>query len=320
MTETTLTQSHTDLIQLFCLVLAVLVTATITGQLLKRKSNQNNQLTIDNFNDRVQAWWVMVVLIGAAFMLGKTGVVILFAICSFFALKEFVAITPDFEAERLSLFCAFAIVLPAQYYLVSMEWYGLYSIFIPVYSFLLLPILSTLRGDTTQFLERIAQTQWALMICVFCASHVPALLSLTIPGYEGREVLLIAFLVFVVQISDVLQYVWGKLYGKHPIAPVLSPSKTIEGAVGGVLSATFIGAALFWITPFTPIQAGALAFVCALMGLMGGLVLSAIKRDKGVKDWGKTISGHGGFIDRLDSVLFSAPVFFHLVRYGWDVS
>jgi phosphatidate cytidylyltransferase len=181
-------------------------------------------------------------------------------------------------------------------------------------------MLAALRGNTEQYLVRVAETQWALMICVFCASHVPALLTLHIPGYEGRQVLLIAYLVIVVQISDVLQYVWGKLTGKTRIAPALSPSKTVEGAVGGILSATLIGTLLWWITPFTPLQSAAMALACTLMGFMGGLVLSAIKRDRGVKDWGHLIAGHGGFIDRLDSVLFSAPVFFHLVRYGWDVS
>jgi len=183
-----------------------------------------------------------------------------------------------------------------------------------------MPILSALGGSTNSYLIRVSESQWALMICVFCASHVPALLSLQIPGYEGRNVLLIAYLVFVVQISDVLQYVWGKLIGKHPIAPQLSPSKTVEGAVGGILTATLIGGALFWITPFSFFESIGLSFLITTMGFLGGLVLSAIKRDRGVKDWGHLIAGHGGFIDRLDSVLFSAPVFFHFVRFGWDIT
>src|SRR5690606_17995265 len=154
---------------------------------------------------------------------------------------------------------------------------------------------------------------------IFCASFVPALLNLDIPGFEGRNVLLIAFLIVVVQLSDVLQYVWGKLLGKHRIAPRLSPSKTVEGFVGGVLSATAIGAGLWWMTPFAMLPAGLLAFTLAILGFFGGLVMSAIKRDRGVKDWGHVIAGHGGFIDRLDSVVFSAPIFFHLVRYFWSV-
>ena len=125
------------------------------------------------------------------------------------------------------------------------------------------------------------------MICVFCISHVPALLTLDIPGYEGRNLLLIAFLVLVVQSSDVLQYVWGKLFGSRKIAPELSPSKTVEGFVGGVVSATLLGAALWWITPFTRWQAALMALSISVMGFFGGLVMSAIKRDRGVKDWGR---------------------------------
>jgi phosphatidate cytidylyltransferase len=232
-------------------------------------------------------------------------------------LREFLTLTHAGRADHWSLVAAFFVVLPYQYYLIWIDWYGLYAIFIPVYVFLLLPIVSALRGDAENYLVRIAEVQWALMIAVFCASHVPALLNLDIVGYEGRNVLLIAFLIVVVQSSDVLQYVWGKLFGKRKIAPRLSPSKTVEGFVGGVLSATLVGAGLWWMTPFTFLQAGLLALVIALLGFFGGLVMSAIKRDRGVKDWGHTISGHGGFIDRLDSVVFSAPIFFHLVRFWW---
>ena len=182
-----------------------------------------------------------------------------------------------------------------------------------------MPILVALRGDTSRFLSRVAETQWGLMVAVFAASHVPALLTLDIPGFEGREVLLIAWLVVVVQGSDVLQYVWGKLIGKHPVAPSLSPSKTWEGFAGGVLSASALGALLAWLTPFAIWQAALLAIVVTLMGFFGGLVMSAIKRDKGVKVWGHLIAGHGGFTDRLDSVVFSAPVFFHIIRYFWSV-
>ena len=196
--------------------------------------------------------------------------------------------------------------------------YGLYSIFIPVSAFLLLPIFAALSADTTRFLERASKVQWGLMICVFCLSHVPALMTLHIPGYEGRNLLLIAFLVLVVQGSDVLQYIWGKLLGKHKVAPELSPSKTWEGLIGGVVSATVLGAGLHGITPFTALEAALVAFVICLMGFFGGLVMSAIKRDRGVKDWGHMIEGHGGILDRVDSVVFAAPIFFHVVRYGWQ--
>jgi phosphatidate cytidylyltransferase len=177
--------------------------------------------------------------------------------------------------------------------------------------------VAALRGDTERFLERIAEVQWGLMICVFCLSHVPALLTLPVPGFEGRQLLLVAFLILVVQASDVLQYVWGKLLGRRKVAPLLSPSKTWEGLIGGAGSATLLGAGLWWITPFTPLQAGLMAGLVTLMGFCGGLVMSAIKRDRGVKDWGHMVEGHGGVLDRLDSVVFAAPIFFHLTRYWW---
>jgi phosphatidate cytidylyltransferase len=157
------------------------------------------------------------------------------------------------------------------------------------------------------------------MISVYCMSHVPALLSLNIPGFEDRKLLLVAFLMITVQGSDVLQYIWGKLFGKRRIAPSVSPSKTWERTVGWARSASLLGAALWWLTPFTPLQAGLVAFMAGSMGFLGGLVASAIKRDQGVKDWGHLIEGHGGMLDRADSLVFSAPIFFHIVRYFWTV-
>jgi len=314
-------EAQSDLITLVLGIFAILIVASAIGYALQKKfSPDGANSAIENLNARIKAWWIMVIFIGVAFLAGRAGVIILFAFCSFAALREFITLTNTKRADHWALASAFFVVLPIQYYLLWAEEYGIYSIFVPVYAFLLMPIISVLRGDTERFLIRIAEVQWALMICVFCASHVPALLTLTIPGYEGRNVLLIAFLVIVVQLSDVLQYVWGKLFGRTKIAPKLSPSKTVEGFVGGVASATLIGAALWWITPFTPFQAGLLALIITLMGFFGGLVMSAIKRDRGVKDWGHIIEGHGGLIDRLDSVVFSAPIFFHLVRYWWSLT
>jgi phosphatidate cytidylyltransferase len=312
-----MTAAAPDLLTLLAGIGALLVVATLAGQGLARRAGGPDAV-IDNLNARIAAWWGMVALLGLAFLAGRTGVVLLFALCSFAALREFMTLTRTVRADHWAVAAAFFLVLPVQYWLVWTDWYGLYSIFIPVYAFLFLPILAALRGETKGFLHRVAETQWALMIAVFCVSHVPALLYLEIPGFDGREVLLIAFLVVVVQMSDVLQYVWGKLIGRRKIAPVLSPSKTWEGFLGGVASATLIGAGLWWMTPFAPWEAGALALLVSLMGFAGGLVMSAIKRDRGVKDWGHLIAGHGGFIDRLDSVIFAAPVFFHVVRYFWS--
>ncbi|SPC13853.1 putative phosphatidate Cytidylyltransferase [Cupriavidus taiwanensis] len=295
----------------------LLLASTVTALLRWRVAGGGQHAVIDNLGQRVSAWWWMIGIMGVAFALGRTAVIVLFYLLSFFALREFVTIITTRRGDHRAIVAAFFVFLPLQYVLVYIGWYGMFSILIPVYAFLVLPILAALSSETTRFLERCAGVQWAVMVCVFCISHVPALLTLPIPGFDRRNLLLIAFLVIVVQGSDVLQYVWGKLCGKRKIAPLLSPSKTVEGFVGGVASATALGAALWWITPFSPWQAGAIALVIALMGFLGGLVMSAIKRDRGIKDWGHMIQGHGGMLDRLDSVVFAAPVFFHITRYWW---
>lgn len=302
-------------------IAAILVLASALGEILRlRLSPQGQDPVIENLNARINAWWVMVILLAVAFLAGKPGVVLLFALASFAALREFLTLTRYDRADHWSLLACFFLVLPLQYWFVLTGWYGMYSVFIPVYAFLLLPVISALRGTTRDFLVRVSETQWALMICVYCVSHVPALLYLQIPGFEGRNVILIAYLIFVVQLSDVLQYVWGKLLGRTPVAPTLSPSKTWEGLVGGTLSASAVGTALWWMTPFPPLQAAAMCLLVTLMGFLGGLVMSAIKRDRAIKDWGHLIAGHGGFLDRLDSVIFAAPIFFHVTRYFWSTT
>jgi phosphatidate cytidylyltransferase len=299
----------------------ILVVASLIGELLRaRLSPVGQNPVIENLNARINAWWVMVICLALAFIAGKPGVVLLFALCSFAALREFLTLTTHNRADHWSLVACFFLILPLQYWFLATDWYGMYSIFIPVYAFLLLPVISALRGSTKDFLIRVSETQWALMICVYCASHVPALLYLQIPGFEGRNVILIAYLIFVVQLSDVLQYVWGKLIGRTKVAPTLSPSKTWEGLIGGTLSATAIGTALYWMTPFSPWEAAGMCLLITLMGFFGGLVMSAIKRDRGIKDWGHLIAGHGGFLDRLDSVIFAAPIFFHVTRWLWSTT
>jgi len=294
---------------------AFLLLATVIGQLLAWKQGKTG--VIDNLNQRIYAWWLMVLVLGVAFAAGKYAVILLFLGISFYALREFLTLLPTRRGDYWALLVAFYVALPLQYFLIAIDWYGLFSIFIPVYVFLLLPILASIGGDTHHFLERTAKVQWGLMIAVYCISTVPALLTLEIAGYEGRNLLLIAWLILVVQLSDVFQYVCGKLLGKHKVAPSLSPSKTLEGLVGGVFLATLVGGALHWITPFSFSEALIIALIVNALGFAGGLVMSAIKRDRGVKDWGAMIQGHGGMLDRIDSVCFAAPVYFHIIRYFW---
>ena len=305
-----------DGLLLFVGIGILLIVASTIGWLLKRRMKSPNSV-IDNLNKRINAWWVMVAIFAIAIFLGKFAVIILFFIASGIALREFLTLTPITRYDYWPLLFAYFIVLPLQYILVAVSWYELFCIFIPIYGFLFLAILAAITGSAHNFLARIAEVQWGLMITVYSISFIPALIILPIDHYQDRNLLLIAFLVFVVELSDVLQYVFGKLFGKHSISPNLSPSKTVEGFIGGIFSASLIGACLWWVTPFSFIQAGLISLMITLLGFLGGLVMSAIKRDRGVKDWGKLISGHGGVLDRLDSICFAAPIFFHVVRYYW---
>lgn len=299
-------------------VLALLLVASSIGWWLGRRTHsESGREVVANLNARINAWWVMVALLCLCFVLGRVATLVFFALASFFALREFLTLTPTRRGDHLPMVLCFYVAIPLQYWLIADEWYGLFAICIPVYGFLLLPAITAISGDVEGFLERSTKIQWGLMLTVYCISYAPAVLLLHIPGYEGQSLLLMLYLLLVVQISDVLQYVFGKLFGKHKLAPLVSPSKTVEGLVGGGVSATLVGAGLWWITPFSFLGSAAISLVIVLAGFLGGLALSAVKRSLGAKDWGTMIEGHGGMLDRLDSVSFAAPIFFHVVRYAY---
>ena len=311
-----MTLDDRELLWLLAGVAALLLTATAVGQVLDRVvATASGRVTVDNVNARVRAWWVMSIAFAIAVASGGVGSVVLFALISLLALREFVTLSPTGRVDHAALVWSFFLVTPVQYVLVGIQWYGFFSIMIPVYAFLFVTARLVLAGETERFLERAATIQWGLMACVYCISYAPALLLLDIEGYEGENAKLLFFLVVVVQLSDVFQYVWGKLVGRHPIAPTISPNKTWEGFFGGIACAVLLGTSLWWITPFNPWQAALMALAIALMGFVGGLVMSAIKRDRGLKDYGSLIEGHGGVLDRVDSLLFAAPLFFHLTRF-----
>ncbi|KAA9394251.1 phosphatidate cytidylyltransferase [Kocuria coralli] len=308
---------------LVVLLAATVVVELISASVLKDKASFRSEL-----RQRTWAWWIMIGALGLTLLVGETAVVVLFAVLSLVGLREMAALLPDRRRDRHTLLWL-AVITPLHYWFLWEHWYGMFAVFIPVYAFLFLPAVAALQGRTRNFMYRAASVQWALMVCVYAVSYVPALLQLPAvvelgrveaegspPGSGGSQgAALMLFLVIVVQGSDVLQYVWGKTLGRHPVAPSVSPNKTWEGLIGGVLTATALGAALWWATPFAPWQAAVLAFVSCVMGFLGGLVMSSIKRDRGVKDFGSAIPGHGGIMDRFDSLVFAAPVFFHLVRF-----
>jgi phosphatidate cytidylyltransferase len=295
-------------------VVALLALASLIGWALSRRvTSEAGRDTVRNLNARIKAWWAMVAIFAVAFLFGKSVTILLFAAVSFYCLREFYSLTPTHPSDHPAMAAAFYIFQPLQYWLVWIDWVTMLTIAIPVYAFLALPVLSMLKGVTADYLQRVAKIQWGLMLAVFCISHAPALLMLDLG--ENKPIYLLFFLVTIVQLSDVLQYVAGKLVGRTKLAPNVSPSKTLEGLLLGGLAATGVGAALWWITPFSPLEAAGMALAIVVAGALGGLVLSAVKRSLGAKDWGAMIEGHGGALDRMDSVTFAAPLFFHLTNY-----
>lgn len=299
-------------------ILGFLLLATLVTIILKRRaSSERMQSTLENVVERIEAWWLIYGVFVLAFLGGRIGLILLFGMISFLALREFVTITPTSIGDHKTLWLIFFLILPLQYLLLVISWYGLFTILIPVYAGVLLPIFTTLAGETARYFERTAKIQWGLMVCVYGISHAPALLNLSIPGYQGQTGKLLLFFVLVVEISDVCQYIWGKCYGKRKVLPSISPNKTWEGFLGGTLTASLVGMACWWTTPFSPFQAFLMSAIVTLIGFGGDLTMSTIKRDLGVKDYSAAIPGHGGILDRIDSLCFAAPVFFHLTRYFW---
>ncbi|HTH79375.1 MAG TPA: phosphatidate cytidylyltransferase [Ramlibacter sp.] len=266
---------------------------------------------VKNFRKLLRTSWVMVAVFWIAWAAGTTFAQILFALISFFALREFITLSPTRRGDHRSLVLAFFVVLPIQFWLVATRHFDLFTVFIPVYVFLAVPVASALGGDTKRFLERNAKLQWGIMVCIYGLSHVPALLLLGSP-------FLVFFLVFVVQTCMVVQHLLTRHLDRKPSIPAVSSSFNWYSWLLGMILGSFVGGLLSFITPFRPGQALALAFIACVAGSMGHLVMKALKRDRGVTAWGhgdRSVTGAGGLLDRVDSLCFAAPIFFHSVRW-----
>lgn len=308
-----------ELLLLLKWIISFLTLSSLTAFLLaKFASKKVSQKTLKNLQSRIATWWMIVAIFILSTLIGKMGTVVLFATISFFALREVVSLIKTRRSDYSLLVFSFVAVLPIQYALVAMKWYGLFAIFIPVFVASILAIWKAWSGDNERFFESVASVEWCLVLCIYFVSHAPALLMLDLSGSLSENFKLLWFFTLVVQINDVTQYIFGKLFGKngkHPLNKKVSPNKTIEGLLGGLACSTLVGFLLSWLTPFSSGQAALMALISAVAGTGGGLVLSAIKRDAGVKDYGTILPGHGGMMDRFDSLCFAAPVFFHLTRY-----
>ncbi len=304
--------------QTFFLVLGglVLLFATATGLgtwLTLRTTDVVKLLWIRQLNSRIRASWLIVLLFAIGFALGEVALAVIFALASYFALREFVALTPIKPADHWALVLAFYIVIPVQYLLVASGWYGLYAVLIPVYLFLILPVVMAWRQDTELYLQRVAKVQWGLMLSVYCVSHAPAIATLEPPGYEGRGALLLLYFLLVVQMSDMLAVMASASFGRTPLRS--NHSKSREGVLLGSVGATVLGTLLWWMTPFTWWQAALMSAATVFAGFMGGLVLASVKRSLGERLWDDGVRLSRGVLERLEGITFAAPVFFHATVY-----
>ena len=266
----------------------------------------------------LQTSWFIAIVFWLGWAAGETVATVLFAMVAFFALREFITLSPARRGDHRSLLLAFFVVLPVQFWLVATEHFDLFSVFIPVYVFAALPVIAALADDPHRFLERNAKLQWGIMVCVYGMSHVPALLLLEFPRYEGKQAFLVFFLALVVQTCMVVQYLVGRRWPRQPVAPNVSQSFSWTSWFAGMAAGSLLGALLTGITPFKPGQALAMAALACATGSLGHLVMKALKRDRGVTNWGgqmKSVTGANGLLDRVDALCFAAPVFFHSVRW-----
>ena len=281
-------------------------------------ASEARMLEAKRFWGLLKTSWMMVTVFWVGWVLGETVATVLFAIVAFFALREFITLSPTRRGDHRSLVLAFFVVLPLQFWIVGSKHFDLFTVFIPVYVFLAIPVVSALANDPERFLERNAKLQWGIMVCVYGMSHVPALLLLDFPGYRDKGAFLVFFLVFVVQTCMVVQHLLGRRFPHKPVAPRVSQSFQWVSWLAGVAVGGVVGGLLTFITPFKPGQALGMALLACVAGSLGHLVMKALKRDRGITSWGMqglSVTGAGGLLDRVDALCFAAPVFFHSVRW-----
>jgi phosphatidate cytidylyltransferase len=294
------------------LFVLLIVASVITG--LLRRARPGKDYT--ELTQRVNSWWIMIAVFAFAIVVNVNVAIAFFAVLSFLALKEYLSLIPTRRADRRVLFWCY-LAIPVQFWWVHERWYHMFIIWVPVWMFLLVSVRMVMIGETKDFLRAIGTLQWGMLTMVFSISHLAYLLVLPeSKGAIGAGPGLVLFIVMLTQLNDVAQYVWGKTLGKHKVSPTVSPKKTAEGLAGGILTTTLVSlVAAPLLTPLTHSDAFAVGLITGLGGFLGDITISALKRDLGVKDTGALIPGHGGILDRIDSLTFTAPLFFHFMKY-----
>ena len=307
---------------LFVVLFGLLAITTMIafGRTLRERSEE--QLAMhEQFKRDLRALWVGAVLFWVAWIAGTFVSTLLFGVVSFLALREFVTLTHTRRGDHRSLLLAFFVVLPLQYVIVATREFNLFTVFIPVYVFLAIPVVSALGNDPQRFLERTAKIQWGIMVCVYGMSHAPALLLLDLPDYKDRGAFMVLYLVAVVAVAQIVQETASRRLRRRPVARAISRSFSWRAWLAGGLAAALAGGLLYWATPFKPWPAVLMGLIAGGSGTLGEFVMKALKRDAGVRSWGgkASVTGAVGLLDRVAPLCFAAPVFFHAVRWYFGI-
>jgi phosphatidate cytidylyltransferase len=297
------------LLAIIGLLLLASIVVTLIGRVRPDKDYSELKL-------RVRTWWYIILVFCAAIAFDRTVSVCVFGFISFLAFKEYLSLIPTRRADHRVLFWAY-LAIPIQYYWVGIAWYGMFIIFIPVYAFLFLAMRMVLIGETQGFLHSAGTLHWGLMTTVFSLSHMAYLQALPDAGNpKGGGDALVLYLVLLTEINDIAQYISGKTFGRHKVIPKVSPKKTVEGLLGGIATTVLLSLLLApLLTPLSTLESIVAGVIIGLFGFVGDVTVSAVKRDIGVKDSGSMLPGHGGVLDRLDSLTYTAPLFLHFIRY-----
>ncbi len=313
---------------LFVIVFGLLLLASVFAFLLSLREYaddtmaERRRMELRKLDGMIRTSWFMMLIFWISWVTGDWVALALFGLVSFFSLREFMTLSPTRRGDHRSLVLAFFAVLPAQYWLIGSGHFDMFTVFIPVYVFLALPLTSALANDPLRFLERNAKLQWGIMVCIYGMSHVPALLLLKFPGYDNKNAFMVFFLVIVVQTCMVTQHFAARKLPSPPVAPAISQSFNWRSWLIGISVASVFGGLLFFITPWVPGTAFAFSFIACAAGSMGHFVMKALKRDRGIPNWGpegQGVTGAGGLLDRVDALCFAAPVFFHSARWYFDL-
>ena len=303
---------------LFVALFGVLVVVTLAAFWRSlRELTPDQRETLEQFHRDLRATWLGAVLFWVSWALGALAATLLFGVIAFLALREFITLTHTRRADHRSLLLAFFLVLPLQFVLAGSRHFDLFTVFIPVYVFFAIPVVSAFGNDPQRFLERTAKIQWGIMVCIYGMSHAPALLLVDLPGYADRGAFLVFYLVVVVATAQIVQEVASRRLRRRPVARAISRSFSWRAWLIGSLSAALVGALLYWATPFKPIPALVMGGIAGATGTLGEFVMKALKRDAGVRSWGgrASVTGAVGLLDRVAPLCFAAPVFFHAVRW-----